>query len=96
MERAVVAPRVLALNHLGEHELANASARVVSLAHQLALLVKRTKKNRNALINEAVRHFVALKQRAEWPQELLEAEAPEAVEPFEKHRSSRRAGPRFP
>jgi predicted transcriptional regulator len=67
-----------------------------ALAHQLALLVKRTKKNRNALINEAVRHFVALKQRAEWPQELLEAEAPEAVEPFEKHRASRRAGPRFP
>lgn len=67
-----------------------------ALAKELALLVKRSKKNRNALINEALRQFVAQKRRSEWPRELLEAEPPPGVEPFEKHRSTRREGPRFP
>jgi hypothetical protein len=67
-----------------------------ALAKELAQLVKRTKKNRNALVNEALRQFVAQKRRAEWPPELLEADPPGAVAPFETHRSPRREGPRFP
>lgn len=66
------------------------------LAKELARIVKRTRTNRNALINEALRHFVAEQCRTQWPKELLEAEPVTELIPFESHRSAKRNGPRFP
>ena len=67
-----------------------------AMAKELARLVRRSGTNRNALINEALRHYVAEKRRAEWPKELLEAAPVPDLVPFEKHRSAKRGGPRFP
>lgn len=66
------------------------------LAKELTRLVKRSKSNRNALINEAVRRFVAQERRSTWPAELLEASPVDDFVPFETLRSAKSIGPRFP
>ena len=66
------------------------------LAKELARIVKRSKTNRNALINEAVRRFVAQQRRSAWPEELLEASPVEDLVPFETLRQTKSVRPRFP
>lgn len=66
------------------------------LAKELARIVKRSKTNRNALINEAVRRFVAQERRSTWPEELLEASPVEDLVPFETLRQTNGLRPRFP
>ena len=66
------------------------------LAKELARLVRESKTNRNALINEAVRRFVDQQRRSTWPVELLEASPVDDLVPFETLRQTWSAGPRFP
>ena len=56
----------------------------------------RKKRTRNALITEAVKQWLERAQRSEWPEELQDFEGTPTLEPFEKARSKRRQGPRFP
>lgn len=59
-----------------------------SMARKLESLAKKSRKTRNALINEALRHFLEHNRRSKWPQAVIElAGSAKDLEPFEKFRS---------
>ena len=58
-----------------------------SLAHDLESLAKRSKKARNAVINEALRCYLEGQRRSSWPRAVLElAGAARKLKPFEESR----------
>ena len=60
-------------------------------------LAKKTKKTRNSLINEAIRHFLEGHRRSKWPQAVLElAGAAKNLSPFESSRSKLKKPPEDP
>lgn len=57
-------------------------------ARDLENLVKKTKKTRNALINEALRTFLETQRRSQWPRKVKElAGAAKDLLPFEDLRN---------
>lgn len=58
-----------------------------SLAHALEGLAKKSKKTRNALINDALQCYVERQHRSEWPKAVRElAGAAKDLDPFENTR----------
>lgn len=58
-----------------------------SLGREVERAVKKTKKTRNALINEALRYYLEEKGRSRWPRAVIRlAGAARDLEPFEKSR----------
>lgn len=57
------------------------------VASQLVFLSKKTKKTRNALINQAIRFFLETQNKSEWPKAVRElAGSDHLLTPFENHR----------
>lgn len=53
---------------------------------RLAKLAKKRRTSRNALIREALRHFVAQGSAAQWPREVLDFQGIRSMPPFEAAR----------